>query len=359
MIKYEDLKKVNKLLVPNYKSLFNSFWNEGSYILGERLARFENNFSKFIGVKYAVGVNSGYDALYLSLKCLELPKNSEVILSSCSYIAAINAVIANGLKPILVEPNINTYNIDVNKIEKSITKKTKVILITHLYGRSCEMSKIMSIKKKNKLFLVEDCAQSHGSKILNKTTGSFGDFGCFSFYPTKNLGGLGDGGLITAKKKKYFDKLKQLRNYGFKKKDISNLLGVNSRLDDFQAMFLNKKLEKLNKINNHKIKLAKLYDQLLSDKFIKPKKSFNFNNIYHIYPIRYKNRDKLISFLAKNNIQASCHYPTPPHLQSPLKKFFVKKYPISEKIHKTVLSLPISYSHSEKDVKHICKIINK
>ena len=146
MIKYEDLKKVNKLLVPNYKSLFNSFWNEGSYILGERLARFENNFSKFIGVKYAVGVNSGYDALYLSLKCLELPKNSEVILSSCSYIAAINAVIANGLKPILVEPNINTYNIDVNKIEKSITKKTKVILITHLYGRSCEMSKIFSFK---------------------------------------------------------------------------------------------------------------------------------------------------------------------------------------------------------------------
>ena len=358
MIKYEDLKKVNQLAVPNYKKIFNSFWNSGSYILGKILLNFEKNFSKFIGVKYSVGVNSGYDALFLSLRCLNLPKNSEVILSSCSYIAAINAVIANNLKPILVEPDIDTYNIDPNKIEKSITKKTKVILITHLYGRSCEMRQILIIKKKYQLFLIEDCAQSYGSKFSKRSTGSFGEFGCFSFYPTKNLGGLGDGGLITTNKKKYFIKLKQLRNYGFIKKNYSNLLGINSRLDDFQASFLNQKLKKLNEMNTHKIKLARLYDKLLTNKVKKPKIVINDENIYHIYPIRYNHRDKLIRYLSKKKIQVLCHYPLPPHMQNSLKKFFKKKYPISEKIHKTELSLPISFSHSEKEIKYICKMIN-
>ena len=204
MIRYENLKKVNEAVVPNFKKVFNSFWNSGSYILGKHLKNFEHNFANFLNSKYAIGVNSGYDALFLSLKCLNLPKNSEVIMSSCSYIAALNAVIANNLKPVLVEPNINTYTIDPNKIEEKITNKTKAILITHLYGRSCLMDKIINIKKKYKLFLIEDCAQSHGSRYKNKYTGTFGDFGCFSFYPTKNLGGLGDGGIITTNKKKIF-----------------------------------------------------------------------------------------------------------------------------------------------------------
>ena len=220
MIKYEDLKKVNDLVVPNYKKILSSFWNSGNYILGKNLYKFENNYSRYIGVKYSIGVNSGYDALYLSLKCLNLPKNSEVILSSCSYIAAINAVIANQLKPILVEPDINTYNIDASKIKNKINKNSKVILITHLYGKSCEMDKILNIKKKYNLYLIEDCAQSHGSKFNKKTTGSFGEFGCFSFYPTKNLGALGDAGLITTNSKHFYKKLIEMRNYGFKKKTI-------------------------------------------------------------------------------------------------------------------------------------------
>jgi len=360
MIKYEDLRKVNQLAVPNYKQIFNLFWNSGNYILGKNLQNFENKFSKYVGSNHSIGVNSGYDALFLSLKCLNLPKNSEVILSSCSYIAAVNAVIANNLKPVLVEPNINTYNIDVNKIEEKINKNSKVILITHLYGKSCEMDKILKIKRKHNLYLIEDCAQSHGSRFKKKLTGSFGEFGCFSFYPTKNLGALGDGGLITTNKKYYYNRLKEMRNYGFRKKNYSNIIGVNSRLDDFQALFLNKKLKTLDKMNNHKIKLAKIYDKLLSRKLIKPLITKDNKNIFHIYPVRYNKRNELINHLLKNKIQALCHYPVPPHKQNSLKKFFKKqKYPISEKIHKTVMSLPISFSHSEKDVRYVCKIINK
>ena len=179
------------------------FGIQGSYILGKNLKSFENKFSKFLNAKYAVGVNSGYDALFLSLKCLNLPKNSEVIMSACSYIAAFNAVLANNLKPVLVEPDIKNYTIDTSKIEEKISKKTKVILITHLYGRSCQMNKIINIKKKYKLFLIEDCAQSHGSKFKKKFTGTFGEFGCFSFYPTKNLGALGDGGIIVTNQKNF------------------------------------------------------------------------------------------------------------------------------------------------------------
>ena len=360
MIKYEDLKKVNDLVVPNYKKILSSFWNSGNYILGKNLYKFENNYSRYIGVKYSIGVNSGYDALYLSLKCLNLPKNSEVILSSCSYIAAINAVIANQLKPILVEPDINTYNIDASKIENKINKNSKVILITHLYGKSCEMDKILNIKKKYNLYLIEDCAQSHGSKFKKKTTGSFGEFGCFSFYPTKNLGALGDAGLITTNSKHFYKKLVEMRNYGFKKKNYSNSIGINSRLDDFHAIFLNEKLKKLDKMNKHKIKLAKIYDKLLSYKLKKPLITDDKTNIFHIYPIRLKRRDSLIKFLSKNKIQVSCHYPVPPHKQNSLKKFFKnQKYPISEQIHKTIMSLPISFSHSEKDVRYVCKIINE
>lgn len=359
MIKYENLKKVNKLSVPDYKKVFNSFWDSGSYILGKNLKTFENNFSKFLKAKYGVGVNSGYDALYLSLKCLNLPKNTEVIMSSCSYIAALNAVIANNLKPVLVEPDINTYTIDTNKIEKKITRKTSVILITHLYGRSCEMDKIVALKKKYKLFLIEDCAQSHGAKYKKTFTGTFGDFGCFSFYPTKNLGGLGDGGIIITNQKKFYKNLSYLRNYGFKKKNHSEIIGFNSRLDDFQASFLNKKLKKLKYMNKHKIKLAKIYDKYLTDKVIKPAASELGENIYHIYPIRYKKRKILMDYLNKKKIEVSCHYPVAPHKQRSLKKYFKQDFPISEKIHKTVLSLPISFSHSEKDIRFVCKMVNK
>ncbi len=359
MIRYENLKKVNQITVPNYKKIFNKLWESGSYILGKNLKKFENNFASFLNSKYAIGVNSGYDALYLSLKCLDLPKNSEVIMSSCSYIAAFNAVITNNLKPVLVEPDLDNYNIDVNQIEKKLTKKTKVILVTHLYGRSCQMDKLVKIKSKYNLYLIEDCAQSHGSKYKKKFTGSFGDFGCFSFYPTKNLGCLGDGGMIITNKKKYFKILKFLRNYGFEKKNYSKIIGFNSRLDEFQALFLNQKLKKLKQINLHKIKLAKLYDQYLSNKIIKPPISKKGENVYHIYPIRYKNREKLINYLNKNKVEVMCHYPVAPHKQKSLKKFFKTKYLISEEIHKTVLSLPISYSHSEKDIRKVCKVINR
>lgn len=358
MIEYENLLKVNKILLKNYRKLFINFWNSGQFILSRQVSNFEKNFSDYIGSSFSVGVNSGYDALYLSLKSLCLKKNSEVILPSNSYIAAVNAVVENNLKPVFVEPDIHTYNIDSSKIEKKITNKTKVILITHLYGRTCDMKLIMKLKKKYKLFLIEDCAQSHGSRYEEKCSGTFGDFGCFSFYPSKNLGGLGDGGMIATSSKFFYKKLLKIRNYGFIERNKAEIIGVNSRLDEFQAYFLNEKLKKLSFINSHKLKLAKVYNKYLSNKFIKPQLNNQYQNVFHIYPVRHKKRNKIMKLAYKKGVQISCHYPIPPHHQKSLRKIIKGSYPISEEIHKTIFSLPISIIHSIKDIKKICKIVN-
>ena len=216
MIRYENLKKVNEAAVPNFKKVFNSFWNSGSYILGKHLKNFEHNFANFLNSKFAVGVNSGYDAIFLSLKCLNLPKNSEVIMSSCSYIAALNAVLANNLKPILVEPNINTYTIDPNKIEKKITKKTKAILAVHIYGLPTYMPKIISLAKKYKLIVIEDASEVIGQKINERMCGSFGDISTFSFYTNKHIT-TGEGGMIFTNNKKLAKKFESLKNLCFEK----------------------------------------------------------------------------------------------------------------------------------------------
>jgi dTDP-4-amino-4,6-dideoxygalactose transaminase len=269
------------------------------------------------------------------------------------------AIKNSNLRPILVEPDIKTYNLDIKKIEKKITKNTKAILAVHLYGKPCDMKQLKKICKKYNLFLIEDCAQSHGASINGQITGSFGDMGCFSFYPTKNLGGFGDGGAITCNNKSLSNKLKKIRNYGVSKKYKNDILGVNSRLDEIQAAFLNIKLKYLNKINNHKIKLAALYDKFLNDDFTKPIKQKNTKDVFHIYNIRHNKRDKLKKYLESYNIQTDIHYKTPPYRQECFKNYFKKKYPISEEIHATTLSLPISYSHKEKDILQVIKVLNR
>ncbi|MDC1179443.1 DegT/DnrJ/EryC1/StrS family aminotransferase [Candidatus Pelagibacter ubique] len=358
-IYYENLSNSNYFFTKIFKKKYDQFIKKGNYILSSNNKNFEKNFSAYIGMKYCIGVANGLDALTISFKSLNLPKNSEVIIASNAYVACIISVINAQLKPVLVEPNIQTYNLDHEKIKKNITKKTKAILAVHMYGKPCNMKEIKIICKKYDLFLIEDCAQSHGASFQNKLTGSFGDLSCFSFYPTKNLGCLGDGGAILCNNKSLAIKLKMMRNYGSKIKNYNDILGQNSRLDEFQASFLNIKLKYLDKINSHKISLAKIYNENLNDKFIKPTIEKNEKHVFHIYNIRHLERNRLKSYLEKNNIKTEIHYPISPSKQKAFNNMFKKKYPISEEIHATTLSLPISYSHTKKDILQVIKVLNR
>jgi len=357
MIKYEDLKKVNEKLFESYKESFDNFLKSGWYVLGNNVSEFESEFATFCETKHCVGVASGLDALILAIDAFNFPKESEIIVPSNTYIATILAIIRNGFKPVLVEPNIKTYNIDSTKIEEKISSKTKAILVVHLYGKMCDMDEIENIAKKYELQIVEDCAQAHGATYKGKKAGSFG-VGCFSFYPTKNLGALGDGGAITCNSKTYMQKLKSLRNYGSGKKYYNDDIGYNSRLDEIQAGFLSIKLKILDDITQHKRNLAKLYFENLTNKVIKPIVADGYTDVYHIFNIRHKKRDKLQKYLFDNGVETQIHYPISPHQQKGYKDILDGNYPISQQIHDTTLSLPISYFHKEKDILKVCDIIN-
>ncbi len=258
----------------------------------------------------------------------------------------------------MVEPDILTYNLNPENIEKLITPRTCAILPVHLYGNPCQMDEIQKICKKYNLKLIEDCAQSHGAQSKNQKTGTFGDFGCFSFYPTKNLGALGDGGAITTNDHDLYTAIKMLRNYGSVKKYYNEILGFNSRLDEVQAGFLEIKLKYLDEINRHKQNLAKLYFDNLSNKFIVPQITKNSDHVFHIFNIRMKNRDKVREFLSSKGIITEIHYPVPPHKQNALKIILKNQtYPISEEIHETTLSLPISFSHTTSDIYKVIEVL--
>ena len=357
MIEYENLALVNKKLFNDYQNIFKNFLKNGSYILGSHVNNFENEFASFCGTKFCVGVASGLDALILALDAFKFPKDAEIIVPANTYIASILAVLRNGFKPILVEPDPKTYNIDINKIEEKITKNTKAILAVHLYGKVCEMDSIMIIAQKFDLKIIEDASQAHGAKYKKKMAGSFG-VGCFSFYPTKNLGALGDAGAITTDDEYLVKKFKSLRNYGSSTKYYNNDLGYNSRLDELQAGFLSAKLKILNDINNHKRKLANVYFENLKDRFIKPTVHQDFYDVYHIFNIRCDKRNELRDYLLKNGIKTELHYPIPPSKQKVMKGLIENNYPITEEMHNTTLSLPISYFHTKEDCLKVCKVIN-
>lgn len=360
IIEYENLSKLNQPFFEEYKDSFAKIVENGWYILGQNVAKFEEEFAKYCNNKYCAGVASGLDALILSLRAFDFEKDDEVIVPSNTYIATILAILQNGLKPILVEPNIETYNIDPVKIEEKITKKTKAIMIVHLYGKCCEMDPILALCKKYNLKLIEDTAQAHGAKYKNKIAGSFGDFGAFSFYPTKNLGAIGDGGCINSNDENLIKKIKKLRNYGSEIKYYNEIIGYNSRLDEIQAGFLSIKLRKLDEINSHKNKLAKIYFENLKDDFIKPVQHPDYYDVFHIFNVRHEKRDNLKEFLSKNNIKTEIHYPVSPNKQKATEGFFTNQpCPISEKIHQTTLSLPISYFHQESDISRVVDIMNK
>lgn len=360
MIPYEKLKKLNQSFEPAFETKFKEFIAGGWYILGTEVKNFESEFAAYHNMQYATGVANGLDALILSLKNHNFSAVSEVLVPSNTYIATILSIVQCGLVPVLVEPYIDTYNMNPAEIEKAVTKKTVAIMPVHLYGQCCEMDTILQIATAHNLLVIEDCAQAHGAMYKGKLAGTFGDYGAFSFYPTKNLGALGDAGAILCKTSEQDAQLKQLRNYGSAKKYYNEVIGYNSRLDELQAAFLNVKLKYLNTINDHKRMLADIYFNNLSDKFILPHRDERFYNVYHIFNIRHSQRDKLKAYLAENEIGTEIHYPLAPHLQNAIKHLYTgKQFPISQEIHNTTLSLPCSFAHSTEDIYRVVEVLNK
>jgi dTDP-4-amino-4,6-dideoxygalactose transaminase len=359
MIEYENLHKLNKTFFEEYKQAFSEVLESGWYVLGNKVKEFEKQFADYCSSSFCIGVANGLDALTLSLRAFNFEKGSEVIVPSNTYIATILSIIDNGLQPILVEPDINTYNIDPKLIEQSITSKTKAIVVVHLYGKVCDMDSIMDIAKKYNLKVIEDCAQSHGAKYKGKISGSFGDYAAHSFYPTKNLGALGDAGAVTTDSFELADKIRVLRNYGSHVKYYNEVVGVNSRLDELQAALLLVKLKYMEQITTQKRALAKLYLDGLKDDFIKPQVHSDYFDVYHIFNIRHPKRDALRDYLLKHDIKTEIHYPLAPNKQTAMIGILDNQpTPIAEEIHQTTLSLPISFYHTKEDVLRVIEVMN-
>ena len=361
MIKYFDLQKTNRTLIKQNLTEFNILLKKKkNFILDEFVNKFETNFKKYIKSKYSIGVNSGTDALIIALKALGLKKDDEVILPSLTASATVASVMSINAKPIFAEIDSNYLTINPEDIEKKISKKTKLIIAVHLYGQACEMIKIRKIAKKYKLFLIEDCAQSTGSKYHNKYLGNYCDIACHSFYPTKNLGGIGDGGMITTNNKKFYVKILKLRQYGWDKNRDINEFGINSRLDEIQSYFLNKKLKFLDRNIKKKRNLVRIYLNLLkSNEMEHIDEREKSVHSYHIFAIKVKPsvRDGLINYLYNKGVMTSIHYKIPCHK---LKFFKNKKFelPITDRISKQIISLPLNEGLNEKDIKKVCLLIN-
>ena len=361
MIKFLDLKKTNeKYKYELIKACINVI-DSGWYILGKEVENFEKEFAAYCGTKYAVGVANGLDALTLILRAYKeignMQDGDEVIVPANTYIASILSISTNNLVPVLIEPKLDTYLIDPDKIEEKITSKTKAIMVVHLYGQTCEMEKIWQIVKKYNLKIIEDSAQSHGAFYKNTKAGNLGDASGFSFYPGKNLGALGDGGVITTNDEKLVKILKALRNYGSHKKYENIYKGVNSRLDEIQAAMLRVKLKYLNNEIEQRKKIANFYlHNIKNDKIILPK--IATDSVWHLFIIRTKERDRLQKYLYENNIQTLIHYPIPPHKQKAYNEWNNLKFPITEQIHNEVLSLPISGVQTIEETKNVVEILN-
>ncbi|SKA17234.1 DegT/DnrJ/EryC1/StrS family aminotransferase [Sediminibacterium ginsengisoli] len=359
-IPYENIALVN---APYRKALtekFDALLERGWFILGDEVTGFEQAFAHYTGNVYCTGVGNGLDALIFSLLALKLPAGSEVIVPSNTYIATILAVIHAGLVPVLAEPDPSTYNLTAEGIENVRTSKTRAVLLAHLYGKCCSMTAIMALAERYGLAVIEDCAQSHGAMYKGQPAGSFGTAAAFSFYPTKNLGALGDGGAVVTNDPALDQHVRLLRNYGSGKKYHNQIPGWNSRLDEIQAAFLQIKLQSLNEMNRHKQELAAIYRAGLNSSFILPVEEPDHSDVYHIFAIRHPDRDKLRAYLAENGIGTEVHYPVPPHRQQALAAYFTgQEFPVSEEIHRTVLSLPCSAAHTQEQVREVAELMNR
>lgn len=363
LIPFFDLKKSHTPIVAELEKGVDEVINSNWFILGKNLKKFETEYSSFNRTKYCLGVGNGLDALYISLRTLNIGKGDEVIIPSNTYIATALAISYAGAIPILVEPKIETYNINPQLIEEKITKRTKAIIPVHLYGQSCEMDAILNVAKKNKLFIIEDNAQAQGATSNKKLTGSMGDINATSFYPSKNLGALGDAGAITTNHKKYFSIASSIRNYGSTIKYHNEIKGINSRMDELQAKMLSVKLKYLTKWNKEREKIANIYLSELGDigDIIPPEIAKGVTSVWHLFVIRSSYRSKLSKYLFSKDIGTMIHYPIPIHLQKAYQDLKFKKgaFPVSEKISNTCLSLPIYPGLNENKVSHVIMEIKK
>ena len=351
-------KELNEEIRNAFERVFCRSW----YIEGKEDETFEQAFAKYCGVDYCVGCGNGLDALMLALKALGVGAGDEVIVPSNTYIATALAVTYVGATPVFVEPDIKTFLINPALIEEAITPKTKAIMPVHLYGQACDMDSIMGVAKKHKLYVVEDCAQAHGAKYKGKRVGSFGDAAGFSFYPGKNLGALGDGGAAVTNNKEISDKIRALGNYGSDYKYHHIYKGNNSRLDEMQAAFLFAKLPHLDRMNEERRRIAKLYSEgIHNPKVITPIVKDECVPVWHIYGVRCADRDALENHLNDNGIGTNKHYPIPMHLQECYSDLGIPQgaLPIAEEISATELSLPMYYGLTDEEIKYVIDAINE
>lgn len=360
MIPFLDLHRINERFRKQIDSTIQEILDSGRYLLGTHTQHFEEHFATYCGTKYAIGCGNGLDALRLIIMGYGFGIGDEIIVPANTYIASILAISENGCTPVLVEPNIDTYNIDVDSIESKITKNTKAILIVHLYGQAVDMQKIWNLAKHYNLKVIEDSAQAHGAIYNGKKVGNLSDASGFSFYPGKNLGALGDAGCITTNDEKLALKVRALLNYGSYIKYENLYIGINSRLDEIHAGILDIKLPHLDSDNMRRRKIAALYrEHIHNDMIILPQTQKEEQHVWHLFVIRTNNREKLQQYLKEHDIETLIHYPIPPHKQQAYKAWNHLSFPITEQIHKEVLSLPISPVMSDSQVQKVIDAINK
>ncbi|NHM06458.1 DegT/DnrJ/EryC1/StrS family aminotransferase [Flavobacterium sp. CYK-4] len=371
MIKFLDLQKINALHAKELKEAAAQVIDSGWFLMGNQLNSFEEKLAKYIGASHAIGVANGLDALRLILKAYidlgVMAAGDEVIVPANTYIASLLAISDNQLKPVLVEPSIHSYNLDIDLIEKSITAKTKAIMVVHLYGQVCWSDDLQTLAKKYSLKIIEDNAQAIGAQWNGIKTGNLGDAAGFSFYPGKNLGALGDAGAVTTNDSVLAAQVRALGNYGSKQKYVNEFLGLNSRLDEVQAAFLKVKLAHIDAENQYRRTLASAYLNGIkhpeiqlpvpSNKNFKPEE--NTEHVWHLFVIRHPRRNELQQYLTDNGIQTLIHYPIPPNKQLAYKEMNGIDYPITNEIHETVLSLPISPVLTETEVATIIEALNR
>lgn len=364
MIPFLDLHNINRPYEEEFKNMYQRFLNSGYYVLGGEVERFEKDFAAYCGAKYCIGVGNGLDALTLIFKAyIEMGKlqvGDAVAVPANTYIASILSIIHAGLKPVFIEPNVETYNLDAVRLEQEYTEDVKAVLVVHLYGQLADMKAICQFAKQNNLIVVEDAAQAHGAKDkFGIVAGHFGDAAGFSFYPTKNLGAQGDAGAITTSNKALFEIISKLRNYGTSSKYVNDIIGYNSRLDEFQAGVLNIKLQYLDADNVKRIEVAKRYlAEIKNEKISLPYFSGEKDHVFHQFVIQVKDREGMMTYLERHGIGCLIHYPIAPHKQNALKVYKGLNLPITENIHKKVLSIPLNPGLKKEHIDRIINILN-
>ena len=362
---------MDKIMPNNLKRGFEQYQEEfekkaievlrsGWYILGNEVKEFEKEFAAYTGSKHCVGLANGLDALWIAFRVLGIGPGDEVLVQGNTYIASVMGITMNGATPIFVEPD-EYFNIDTKKLEEKITEKTKAILVVHLYGQASKMDDVLALCKKYNLRLVEDCAQSHGACFDGQMTGTFGDIGCFSFYPSKNIGAFGDGGAIVTNDDKIAEDFRVFRNYGSEKRYYNKIVGANSRLDELQAGLLRVRLSHAQEMEDERIAIAKRYlAELNNPKITLPTVRENCTAVWHQFVIRCEERDRLIEYLDEKGIGTIIHYPIPPHLAEAYTYLGYKEgaFPITEKCAKTVLSIPMYVGMTEEEQTRVIEAIN-